>query len=177
MKFNLYILLLISLLKFVANPLIGQTSKGCISVKARTNSSDTIWKTYCAKTLDSIQGYKFSTEPERSSYGGWKSKKYPASGFFRIQNVDSRWWIIDPEGFPFIHKGVAVFRMGASEKQEIALEKKYRTPENWVKKESELLKNNGFNGVGAWSDFDRIREQSDPLVYTVIVNPMSRFIP
>jgi hypothetical protein len=37
------------------------------------------------------------------------------------------------------------------------------------------LKDHGFNGVGAWSDVDLIRTQKEPLVYTVIVNPMGAY--
>ncbi|CAI6024137.1 carbohydrate-binding protein [Cohnella sp. JJ-181] len=41
------------------------------------------------------------------AYGGIKSKgKYAATGFFRLQKLDGRWWFITPDGYPFIMKGV-----------------------------------------------------------------------
>ena len=43
--------------------------------------------------------------------------------------------------------------------------------QNWVIQESQLLKTNGFNGTGAWSNVDLMRNPN-PLVYTIIVNPM-----
>ncbi|MDI4645931.1 carbohydrate-binding protein [Cohnella hashimotonis] len=41
------------------------------------------------------------------AYGGIKSLgKYTATGFFRLQKIDGKWWFITPEGYPFIMKGV-----------------------------------------------------------------------
>ena len=52
---------------------------------------------------------------------------------------------------------------------------KYETSESWVQRESQFLKDNGFNGTGAWSDVDMMRQMAHPLVFTVIVNPMGRY--
>ena len=38
-----------------------------------------------------------------------------------------------------------------------------------------MLKDYGFNGTGAWSDFDLMRETPSPLVYTIIINPMGAY--
>lgn len=41
------------------------------------------------------------------AYGGIKSLgKYAATGFFRMQKINGKWWFITPEGYPFIMKGV-----------------------------------------------------------------------
>jgi len=38
-------------------------------------------------------------------YGGWKSRQYTASGFFRTEHDGRRWWLIDPAGHPFFSVG------------------------------------------------------------------------
>ncbi len=34
-------------------------------------------------------------------YGGYLSKKAKATGFFRVEQVDGRWWFVDPDGHLF----------------------------------------------------------------------------
>src|SRR5690606_30076490 len=119
--------------------------------------------------------FKIKKQGPISIYGGWKVWQKEATGFFRTEKIDNRWWIIDPEGYPFIYKGVAVFNAGRSVNQQKAFDKKYGSQENWLKEETKLLQNNGFNGVGAWSNVDVIGKHENSLVYTVIVSPMGMY--
>lgn len=144
-------------------------------VAARSNAASTVWKTYTAKTIDKLPGFNFTKDPALSSYGGWKKNPSTATGFFRVEKKGDRWWIIDPDGYPFIHKGVAVFRPGNSEMQKKALIEKYKSPGNWVKEETHFLQQHGFNGTGAWSNVDLMRDNSSSLVYTIIVSPMASY--
>ena len=41
-----------------------------------------------------------------SKYGGYKQKQMEATGFFRTEQIDGRWWFIDPEGYLFLSVGV-----------------------------------------------------------------------
>jgi hypothetical protein len=43
-----------------------------------------------------------------SKYGGWKEKKFRASGFFRTENDGKRWWLVDPEGYAYLCNGIDV---------------------------------------------------------------------
>jgi len=44
---------------------------------------------------------------DRSKYGGWaKGPKFEATGHFRVQKIDGKWWMIDPEGYLFWSHGV-----------------------------------------------------------------------
>ena len=151
-------------------------------VKARRNISITTWNTYVAKTVDKLPGFDARRTipgdppvPEIGEFGGWKTEQYDATGFFRVQKINDRWWIIDPEGYPFIHRGIAVFRPGGSEMQRVSLQQRYGGVNEWVRQESALLKEYGFNGTGAWSNVGLIREEEVPLVYTIIVSPMGRY--
>lgn len=145
------------------------------TVKAKKTSTDTIWGNYLAKTVDKLPGFKVKNEPDLNSFGSWKVNRGKATGFFRTQKVDDRWWIIDPEGYPFIYKGVAVFRPGASAHQIEVFQQKYKTAERWREEESNMLRAYGFNGVGCWSAVDLLRESAQPLVYSVIINPMLNY--
>ncbi len=178
--FFLTTILLISVMsmqaKIFAQTISADTNKeGFHKVQARANATSKTWGTYIAKTIDKLPGFTYSKDPELSTFGGWKVNKSSATGFFRVEKKGDRWWIIDPEGYPFIHKGVAVFRAGKSKGQTAAMDQKYGSQENWIKQESQFLTSNGFNGTGAWSNVDLMREQQSPLVYTVIVNPMGSY--
>jgi hypothetical protein len=41
-----------------------------------------------------------------SRYGGFAGPKRRATGFFRVEKIDGRWWFIDPEGARFWSTGV-----------------------------------------------------------------------
>ena len=144
-------------------------------VEARQNALDPKWVVYDAKTIDKLPGFKIKKQEPTSIYGGSKVWQKEATGFFRTEKIDNRWWIIDPEGYPYIYKGIAVFNAGRSVNQQKAFDKKYGSKENWVKQESKLLRDNGFNGVGAWSNVDLVRNAANPLVYTVIISPMGMY--
>lgn len=152
-----------------------QQIAGFRSVDARKDNKDTVWVTYTAKTMDKLPKYKIRKEPETSAYGGWKAWKKEATGFFRTEKVDGRWWIIDPEGYPFIHKAVVAFNPGKSPKQKEAFYDKYKTIDNWGENQTAMLKSYGFNGVGAWTNVELVRSMPQPLVYTIIVSPMGNY--
>lgn len=42
-----------------------------------------------------------------SKFGGWADgPRYEATGHFRVQKIDGKWWMIDPEGYLFWSHGV-----------------------------------------------------------------------
>ena len=145
-------------------------------VEARENAQKPEWKSYEAKTVDRLPGFNCrKSDPRQSVYGGWMVDRQEATGFFRTQKIGDRWWLIDPEGWPYIHKAVAVFTTGGSDRQKKALEEKFGTPAAWAADQQEMLRRYGFNGLGAWSDVNTVRESEHPMPYTVIVNPMGMY--
>lgn len=49
---------------------------------------------------------------DRSKYGGYKyGPKLKATGFFRTQKIDGKWWLVDPDGYVFFSHGPANVRM------------------------------------------------------------------
>ena len=50
--------------------------------------------------------------PDRSRFGGWAGgPKLAATGFFRTEKVDGKWWMVDPDGYLFFSSGIANIRM------------------------------------------------------------------
>lgn len=50
--------------------------------------------------------------PDRSRFGGWKDgPRLAATGYFRTEKVDGKWWMVDPEGYIFFSHGLANVRM------------------------------------------------------------------
>lgn len=44
---------------------------------------------------------------DRTTYGGWKNgPKYEGTGSFRVEKINGKWWMIDPEGYLYWSHGV-----------------------------------------------------------------------
>lgn len=53
--------------------------------------------------------------PDRSRFGGWKDgPQLESTGYFRVEKVDGKWWLVDPDGHLFFSHGVANVRMANS---------------------------------------------------------------
>jgi hypothetical protein len=74
-----------------------------------------------AKTLDdlkaawneedkALQSGRFNV----SKYGGYMDTKSKATGYFRVEKIDGKWWFIDPEGHYFISTGSTGIGAGGS---------------------------------------------------------------
>lgn len=146
-----------------------------IDVQTRANTTVSKWDTYKAQTVDYFLDFKGAVEPAKSVYGGWKIWKTNGSGFFRAESKDGRWWIIDPEGYPYIHRAVVALEPGTSENQKAAFTKKFKGNSDWAEKECAMLSKYGFNGAGAWSAVDILRSMNTPFAYTLIVSPMASY--
>jgi hypothetical protein len=55
-----------------------------------------------------------TAEYNYSQYGGYLQKKVKATGFFRTEKIDGRWWFVDPEGYLFLSVGVDCVSPGRS---------------------------------------------------------------
>ena len=147
------------------------------NVDARKNSQATSeWSTWQAYTLDCIEGFvPGAPEPETDRFGGWKTgTDYGATGFFRVQKIGSRWWMITPEGNLYLSKGVTSFAPGNSDRSKAELASRFGTVSEWAMQEISWLKETGFNSVGSWSrDSEILRlDDSEKIPYCVIVSPM-----
>ncbi len=134
------------------------------------------WKEYPTRTIHHLPGFRPATmETATSKYGGLLARKVEATGFFYPKKIDGRWWLVDPEGYLFIHEAVVSLTPGPSANSRAALKEKFGTDEKWADYTTNMLKQHGFNGTGAWSNTNLIRKSATPLVYTLIWNFMSSY--
>lgn len=144
-------------------------------VKAK-RKPDQPWKEYETRTINTLSSYKHRAKEIRlSKFGGWLDRKVEATGFFYIKKSNSRWWLVDPDGYLFIHVGVCSTRIGRSETNKAAFEEKFESPEKWAEVTIDMLNEYGFNGTGAWSDTEFISTSPQPVAYTRMWNFMGGF--
>jgi hypothetical protein len=54
-----------------------------------------------------------SSDPDISQYGGFKAAKAQATGFFHVENIEGKWWFVDPDGYLFFSNGSCCIEPGA----------------------------------------------------------------
>jgi len=134
------------------------------------------WKDYPTRILDDLPASASAKiDSGLSTFGGWPIKRENATGFFRVKKIQDRWWLIDPEGCLFLHRGVASVRTTPTPGASAALKDKFGSHEGWAQQTVALLRQNGFNGLGAWSDSEALRGVARPVVYTRLWNFMAAY--
>ena len=110
------------------------------------------WIARPTRTLADLPTMK--ADDEFDLYGGILSKPSKATGFFRTEQLDGRWWFMTPEGHAFIKKGVVSVRQTRSEAGDAALKQKFGDVATWAEKTSAMLHDHGFNGYGSWAEVE-----------------------
>ncbi|RPJ38846.1 MAG: hypothetical protein EHM21_16305, partial [Chloroflexi bacterium] len=66
-----------------------------------------------AQSLEDLQaswkreGFEQPASPyQNSRYGGFLGARGEPTGFFRVEQIDGRWWFVDPDGYLFFSSGV-----------------------------------------------------------------------
>lgn len=139
-----------------------------------------IWEKFETRTVSGLKDFKpVGQSTEFSKYGGWLEKQDVATGFFYTKKIDDRWWLIDPEGYYFIHSAMNSVHPGESDRNKAAFQDVFGDKEQWTSQTKDVLRQHGFNGLGVWSDTEAFRESpsSDekPLAYTLVWNFMSAY--
>ena len=140
-----------------------------------TLSSKPSEKYYPTKTrvLSSLTDYTPVTEqPKVSKYGGLLSVQYDATGFFRCEEINGRWWMIDPLGHPLFTFAFNTVSFASTEREKAGLKEKFQTEENWAKETKKLFeKMNVYGMTGSKDKFNEyLGENKMPYfqsVYTV----------
>jgi len=137
---------------------------------------DAAWKKFPTRALE--QRPELAALPVDSGldhFGGWTGAKAAATGFIHATNLHGRWWLVDPEGGLFLHKGVAAVSPARTPAAEGAFESRFGAETNWAEQTKTFLRDYGFNGVGAWSSGAIAHAAPDPPVYTRLWNFMSAY--
>jgi hypothetical protein len=51
-------------------------------------------------------------DTDEDPFGGWKAKRFEATGFFRTEHDGTRWWLVTPEGHAFLSFGINHYHAG-----------------------------------------------------------------
>ena len=102
-----------------------------------------------------------------SSFGGWKKIKTHGTGFFRVESIDSIWWIIDPNGFVFLSKGIDTLNLDDPQTYSFGQPPApkypiisnyvnhvlpiYKTEKRWTEAKIDQIEDLGFNTAGDFS--------------------------
>ena len=162
-----------------------QKHKDSIFIEAKVWSRDSNrnivysdWKKFPTATIENLNGF-VKSEDKLDEYGGFTTLKSTATGFFRTEKINNRWWVIDPVGNAFIVKAVNSIKIGTSPNNKIAFDSIYKTGDNWIFQTYQQLKNIGFNSSGSWSEVELIRNMNETrkthFVYTTQLNILSDF--
>ncbi len=95
----------------------------------------------------------------RSRWGGWKGQRTTPIGYFYVDQIDGKWWLIDPDGWAFFCKGVCSVHhvadhcpaLGGHSPYERVTKQKYGTPEKFAAAAVKRLWGWNFNTLGAYS--------------------------
>ncbi len=134
--------------------------------------------------------------PQRSRFGGYKgAARHDASEFFRVEKIDGRWWLIDPEGHLFWSIGAntmaggiatevagreSLFPEGLSGQvnfhQQNLIRKYGKT--DWESHHVDVtvgrMREWGLNTVGAWSR--RALFETGEVPFTIQLHPFTTWI-
>jgi hypothetical protein len=153
---------------------LGQ-EKNPFMVEAATKPGEP-WRAYPTRTLDSMPAtVRESTDTSLSQYGGWREHRLAATGYFYATNWSGRWWLVDPDGCVFLQAGVASVKIISTPGAMAALNKKFGSEAGWAEQTTQLLRENGFNGLGGWADADKLRSVTNPMPYTRLWDFMSSY--
>jgi len=138
------------------------------------------WKPYPVRTLKALGlPAKDKADSDEDMYGGRSDRRGTVTGFFHTQEMDGRWWMVDPLGNLYLNNAVVDLHPGPSERNNAALKAKFGDTTEWMRQTHQMLLDNGIHGAGAWSTPDTIRhsplQSAHPLAYTVHLDMMMAY--
>jgi len=136
-------------------------------------SPDRPWSRKATRTLSQLP--PIALDEEGSPYGGFPVATEEATGFFRTIQRDGRWWLVDPDGHLFVHRGVTSVRQIRSAGARKQVLDQFGSPEGWAKETCKLIQDHDFNGLSAWCDIETLQPGKAGLVYTKLWNFMSSY--
>lgn len=101
--------------------------------RIQTKSSYTgSWNSRQVKLVNIIPSYTGITDgrDDFTRYGTYKYLRTDSTGFFYVKKIDGRWWMIDPDGYAGINRGVTSFTTSS------------------IQDNYDLIKRLGFNATG-----------------------------
>ena len=146
-----------------------------LTVEVQTKPGNA-WKPYPTRTLDDLPDVK-AANPGYGLEPVWRAPGVPGESHGLLLPCQARRPMVAgrPEGRLFIHRAVVSVSPLRTPGAQDALKAKFGHEAAWAADTTDLLRSHGFNGLGAWSDTERLRAVPRPLVYTRIWNFMSSY--
>lgn len=147
----------------------GDSGRGGVAAKRRTDSRR--WRRYPVRLLADLPGLEARPgKIARTTYGGRADRRVKPTGYFHTRRIDGRWWFVDPRGGLWYAMGICTVRMNFTDAGKAALSKRFGTREAWAQQTCALLREHGFNVLGAWSQVSRLRAAPNRMPYARITN-------
>lgn len=125
------------------------------------------------RTLDMLEDYE-KKQVEICKFGGRCDKEYNATGFFRTEKIDGRWWIIDPCGHPYYDRSPACVEY--DDTNAATIEKFGKNTQKWLDYSINILREHGFTGMGCWSsDTINMNSVGEKIPYAYKLNANTYF--
>lgn len=118
---------------------------------------------------------KLPPDLEHDRFGGLPHQPGRATGYFRSEKIDGRWWLLTPEGGLFISRGLNSVALVKTQGGKAALAQKFGTQDNWAAQTVGLLRSNGFNTLGGWSDLGALEKPGATMPKALIWSFMSSY--
>lgn len=144
------------------------------TVEAKGRPSEQNWKPNETRYLDPLPA-DWKPAVALDSFGGFEPAPARATGFFHTQRIDGRWWLIDPAGGRFLSVGVCAVNSWGSPNGRENVDTKFGSLDQWMSQTTGMLKENGFNCTGAWSDTNLLRRTEPHLAYTQLLDFMASY--
>lgn len=108
------------------------------------------------RVVSLLPNYAPAEDQSLCEHGGRPDITLQATGFFRVERVDGRWWLVDPHGHPFFATSLNSIRSGQRKDRNAtsvsAFAEKWKSETAWAGDATAFMRESGFNTVGAWSD-------------------------
>ena len=111
------------------------------------------WRTYPTRVVRAADGL---VATRRSPYGGDATRRFRATGFFRVERVDDRWWLVDPDGCRFVSVGINSVRPPRTPAGKAVLAEEFVDVAGWAEATARLLREHGVNTLGRWTNSRRV---------------------
>lgn len=137
----------------------------------------TKWRFEPVRLLTDLPGFDPApVDGDIGPFGGLKSQVMTKTGFFHAEKAaDGRWWMVDPDGFGFINRGVNTVTQSNSDQSKAALQTKFGGTEQWAEQTAHMLRTAGFNSTACWSDDDDLMKAPNRLPFAPRWNLMGGY--
>lgn len=129
------------------------------------------------RLVEDLPGFQPSSDPlPLGRFGGLNGRTLKATGFFRVERVGQRWWMIDPEGHPYFNIAATSVNVAQSSKTlSTAFASRFKDEADWREQTIALLREHGFTATGPWSNNGVLSASPQPLPYAMNLNFMATY--